>query len=71
MHTIAVIGLGNMGLGMATTLAGKGFAVAGLDLSPERCEIATAHGINVSPSLAALAASASMGSEQELLEIIR
>jgi 3-hydroxyisobutyrate dehydrogenase len=60
MHTIAVIGLGNMGLGMATTLAGKGFAVAGLDLSPERCEIATAHGIDVSPSLAALAASASI-----------
>jgi 3-hydroxyisobutyrate dehydrogenase len=60
MHTIAVIGLGNMGLGLATTLAGKGFAVCGFDLSPERCEIARAHRIDVSTSVAALCASASV-----------
>lgn len=31
---VGVIGLGNMGGGMAATLAGKGFAVSGFDLSP-------------------------------------
>jgi 3-hydroxyisobutyrate dehydrogenase len=36
LHTVAVIGLGAMGLGMATTLAGKAFSVRGFDLSLER-----------------------------------
>lgn len=30
---VGVIGLGNMGGGMAATLAGKGFDVSGFDLS--------------------------------------
>lgn len=34
MQTVGVIGLGAMGLGMARTLAGKGFAVTAYDLSP-------------------------------------
>lgn len=60
MQTIAVIGLGNMGLGMAMTLLGKGFAVMGFDLSPERCAMAEAEGIDIAPGLAAIAAHASV-----------
>lgn len=45
-----------MGLGMATTLVGKDFAVTGFDLSAERCEMARAAGIKVLPDLPALAA---------------
>jgi 3-hydroxyisobutyrate dehydrogenase len=39
--TVGVVGLGSMGLGMAQTLAGKGFRVIGFDLSAERCAAAT------------------------------
>ncbi len=33
---VGIVGLGSMGLGMAGTLAAKGFAVVGYDLAPER-----------------------------------
>ncbi len=44
---IAVIGLGQMGLGMATTLLGKGFAVSGFDPSAERQRLAREAGVTV------------------------
>ena len=34
--TVGVVGLGNMGLGMAATLARKGFAVLGYDIDAGR-----------------------------------
>lgn len=43
--TVGVVGLGSMGLGMAQTLAGKGFHVIGCDLSAEQCAAATAANI--------------------------
>jgi 3-hydroxyisobutyrate dehydrogenase len=49
---VAVIGLGQMGLGMATTLAGKGFAVVGHDVAETSRLKATAAGIRVMPTLA-------------------
>jgi 3-hydroxyisobutyrate dehydrogenase len=42
---VGVIGLGNMGLPMATTLARKGFQVSGFDLSAPRRELASQQGI--------------------------
>jgi 3-hydroxyisobutyrate dehydrogenase len=44
--TVGVIGLGNMGGGMAATLAGKGFDVSGFDLSPQALEVAASKGVN-------------------------
>ncbi len=44
MSTIAFIGLGNMGLGMATNLAKAGHAVRALDLSKDAIEKAVAAG---------------------------
>ncbi|MGL5117500.1 MAG: NAD(P)-dependent oxidoreductase, partial [Beijerinckiaceae bacterium] len=49
---VAVIGLGQMGLGMATTLAGKGFAVIGHDVSEAAATRAREVGIPVAPSRA-------------------
>lgn len=43
--TVGVVGLGNMGLGMAATLARKGFTVLGYDLSPARRPAAEAAGV--------------------------
>ncbi|MFK0684491.1 NAD(P)-dependent oxidoreductase [Ochrobactrum sp. BD67] len=45
---IGVVGLGSMGLGMAQTLAAKGFATFGFDLSEERK--ALAQKVNVTPA---------------------
>ncbi len=42
---VGVIGLGAMGMGMATSLASKGFAVTAFDLSTEACAHAAAAGI--------------------------
>jgi 3-hydroxyisobutyrate dehydrogenase len=49
---VSIIGLGQMGLGMATTLAGKGFAVVGFDVAEASRQKASAAGITVKPSLA-------------------
>lgn len=53
MTEIAVIGLGNMGLPMASTLIGKGVAVHGFDLSAERRDLAAKAGVAVAASLGA------------------
>lgn len=45
---IGLIGLGQMGLGMATTLSGKGFAVTGHDLAAPRRALAEQQGIATS-----------------------
>jgi 3-hydroxyisobutyrate dehydrogenase len=42
---IGVVGLGSMGLGMAQTLAAKGFITLGFDLSTERKTLAQAAGV--------------------------
>jgi 3-hydroxyisobutyrate dehydrogenase len=52
IKTIGVVGLGNMGLGMASTLAAKGFAVLGFDISEARRQPAEAAGVTFVPSLA-------------------
>ncbi len=49
---VAIVGLGQMGLGMATTLAGKGFAVTGFDVAEASRQKALTAGIAVIPSLA-------------------
>jgi 3-hydroxyisobutyrate dehydrogenase len=45
MTPVSVIGLGAMGLGMAKTLAAKGFPVIGFDISAERRVLAAALGV--------------------------
>jgi 3-hydroxyisobutyrate dehydrogenase len=52
IETIGVVGLGNMGLGMASTLAAKGFAVLGFDISEARRQPAEAAGVTFVASLA-------------------
>jgi 3-hydroxyisobutyrate dehydrogenase len=56
--TIGVVGLGNMGLGMAATLARKGFAVTGFDINAARQPVAEARGVGFSSDLPGLLASA-------------
>ena len=51
---VGVIGLGNMGLPMATVLARAGFAVSGFDLSAERLALAGKNGITPVADLATL-----------------
>lgn len=51
---VGVVGLGNMGLPMAMTLARKGFEVSGFDLSDRRRALAADQGIRVAAPLAAL-----------------
>ena len=46
---VGVIGLGNMGLPMATTLDRKGFEVVGFDLSDPRRKMASEQGIEALP----------------------
>ncbi|MCV9907749.1 NAD(P)-dependent oxidoreductase [Brucella sp. HL-2] len=48
---IGVVGLGSMGLGMAQTLAVKGFATLGFDLSAERKALAEKAGVTPSDTL--------------------
>lgn len=48
---IGVAGLGSMGLGMAATLASKGFATLGFDLSAERLELSQQAGVTPSNDL--------------------
>lgn len=51
IHTVGVVGLGNMGLGMAATLARKGFAVLGYDISQARRAAIEAAGVCFLPTL--------------------
>lgn len=54
---VGVIGLGNMGLGMATTLKRHQHRVSGFDLAPQAQQAALAAGITVAPDMASLLAS--------------
>lgn len=51
IETVGVVGLGNMGLGMAATLARKGFKVIGYDISDARRAAIEAAGISFVPDL--------------------
>ncbi|MHA7685346.1 NAD(P)-dependent oxidoreductase [Cupriavidus sp. PET2-C1] len=53
--TVGVIGLGNMGRGMALTLQRSGYAVLGLDKSEQVCAMAREAGIPLAASLPELA----------------
>ena len=55
MKTVAVVGLGNMGLGMAQNLLAAGFDVIGLDLRPERAQMLVEQGGRTADALADLA----------------
>lgn len=55
MKNIAVVGLGNMGLGMAKNLLSAGFHVSGYDLRPERGQMLSALGGASAKSLADMA----------------
>lgn len=50
--TVGVIGLGSMGIGMATTLASKGFRTLGFDLSKERRVLAAKSAVGAVESIA-------------------
>lgn len=52
IRTVGVVGLGNMGLGMAATLVRAGFAVLGTDTNPARRAPAEASGVRFHDSLA-------------------
>lgn len=54
MKTIAVVGLGNMGMGMARNLLAAGFEVVGIDLRPERAQMLAEQGGRATESLADL-----------------
>jgi 3-hydroxyisobutyrate dehydrogenase len=58
MRTIGVVGLGNMGLGMAGRLAASGFSVLGYDISDGRRAAAEAVGIRFLAALPELLAQA-------------
>ena len=58
IRTVGVVGLGNMGLGMAASLVRAGFTVEGHDLDPARRGPAEAAGIRVRDGLAAVLAAA-------------
>jgi len=55
-HKVGVVGLGNMGRGMALSLARAGFAVLGFDRSAEAVQAAAAEGVVIADGLAALGA---------------
>jgi 3-hydroxyisobutyrate dehydrogenase len=58
--TVGLVGLGNMGRPMAARLVGAGFQVYGFDISQAACEEAAACGVQVEPSIEALAAQSSV-----------
>ncbi|MET5489587.1 NAD(P)-dependent oxidoreductase [Klebsiella variicola] len=57
MMKVGVLGLGNMGAGMAATLASKGFDVLGFDLSSAALEKSVQHGVKPAASASELAKS--------------
>ncbi len=58
IQTVGVVGLGNMGLGMAATLVRAGFSVLGHDINAGRRAVAEAAGIRFEETLATVLASA-------------
>lgn len=60
MNKVGVIGLGQMGRGMALSLQRGGFQVLGTDASPAVRQALAAEGIEVSPSVAEVAAQADL-----------
>ncbi len=58
MKTVAVVGLGNMGIGMAKNLLAAGFPVSGFDLRPERNQLLAELGGQPANTLAELTADA-------------
>lgn len=58
LKTIGVVGLGNMGLGMALSLQRAGFQVLGLDKSSQTAAKASEQGISLAKDLAELVGSA-------------
>ena len=56
--SVGVIGLGNMGSGMAASLARSGFTVLGFDASAAAATRASANGVTLLPSAAEVAAAA-------------
>lgn len=52
IRKVGVVGLGNMGLGMAATLVRAGFSVLGHDINPGRAAAATAAGVAFCATLA-------------------
>ncbi len=59
-NSVGVIGLGNMGGGMAASLARAGFNVTGVDTSEAAREKAVASNVRIAADIAALAASSDM-----------
>ncbi|MCY3917387.1 MAG: NAD(P)-dependent oxidoreductase [Chloroflexi bacterium] len=55
MKNVAVVGLGNMGMGMANNLLAAGFEVTGFDLRPERGQMLAEQGGTAAASLMDLA----------------
>ena len=55
MKNVGVVGLGNMGMGMAKNLLAAGFEVTGFDLRPERGQLLAERGGKSAKSLADLA----------------
>ncbi|GGF56951.1 3-hydroxyisobutyrate dehydrogenase [Azorhizobium oxalatiphilum] len=60
MATVGVIGLGNMGRGMALSLKRAGVAVLGYDAMPETRGALAAEGVDIAADLATLCASAEL-----------
>jgi 3-hydroxyisobutyrate dehydrogenase len=52
--TVGVVGLGSMGLGMARTLAGKGFQVIGFDLRVSQRDAAASPGVEAADKIGAV-----------------
>ncbi|MBT9369788.1 NAD(P)-dependent oxidoreductase [Rhizobium sp. CSW-27] len=73
--TVGVIGLGSMGLGMAQTLAARGFRTLGFDLSAERRTLAEGAGIAPQPTIGELIATSdflvfSLPTAQDVLSVV-
>ena len=53
-NSVAIIGLGSMGQGMAVSLIRAGFTVYGFDLSEQQCQLAQQNGVEICPDIASL-----------------
>ena len=73
--TVGVIGLGSMGLGMAQTLAAKGFRTLGFDLSADRRKLAEDAGVSPKSTIADLVTASeflvfSLPTAQDVLSVV-